>query len=189
VPNGVSVGTLDRELLELFAQTNCTRLSLAVESGCQDTLDRIIGKHLRLEKVQEVVHICRDLGIKTTAFFVIGLPGETPASMEESMDFAARLPVSTISVMAACPYPGTRLARQCDENGYYREGFNPYRIHTLYPQIETPEFSAEYVRKLIARTRIAHAMRYPWSSVRRVAEKAMVAPTETARTLLGSLKP
>ena len=187
-PNGVAVFTLDKDLLSLIKDSGCSRLSLAVESGCQRTLDEIIRKPLKLEKAKEVAASCRQLGLPTTAFFVLGLPGETVGSMEQSMRFAESLPVSSLSIMAATPYPGTRLYKICQENGYFVGNFEPDRLYTLNPQIQTQDFLPCDVRRLTARAYFGHALKHPGGNLRRFWQKLRASPISTLSFFLNILE-
>lgn len=187
-PNGMSIAPLNERILQLFKQTGCTRLSLAVESGCQDTLDRIIGKPLKLESVRSVVDSCNRIGLRTTAFFVIGLPGESTEAIDESLDFAVSLPVGSLSVMAATPYPGTRLERICKEGDNYCDEFESDRMFTLNPQIVTEAFSPETINQLISKTHLRHAARHPLSSLQRILERGQADPRGTFGAVTSSLQ-
>jgi len=51
--------------------------------------------------------------------FIVGLPGETPETIEETIRFAREINPHTIQVSLAAPYPGTELHRQALENGWF----------------------------------------------------------------------
>ena len=88
--NGVRVDRLNYDLLKLMKKSGCTRLNLAIESGCENTL-KLMGKKLSLDKVEEVVKSCAKLKISTTGFMLVGYPGETQASFTESIKFFRRM--------------------------------------------------------------------------------------------------
>ncbi len=178
-PNGLSASTLDGELISLIKRSGCSRLTLAVESGDQETLFAIIGKPLRLSKVSEVVQACRINGLSTTAFFVIGLPGETRDALRKSMAFAARLPVDSLNVMFATPYPGTALHALCGDRGFLESPFAWSRLTTQECQIRTPCFDGKYLKKLARRALLVHVLRNPRGALRRLRQKARVSPFST----------
>jgi magnesium-protoporphyrin IX monomethyl ester (oxidative) cyclase len=178
-PNGVAIWTLSRPVLKLMRDSGCHRLVLAIESGDQDTLTRIIQKPLSLEKVNSVVSDCRDLGIRTSGFFVLGMPGETLKSMKNSMKYATSLYLNSHFIMIAAPYPGTPLARICEEKGYLVKGFQKHLITTKVGLIQTPEFGPQDVRRLIDRTKIQLALKHPIKKYRDLVERQKLQPTET----------
>lgn len=191
-PNGVAIWRMDDELLALIADSGCRRLSIAVESGCQRTLDHVIHKPLKLEHVDQVVASCRQYGIRTTAFFVLGTPGETRADMMESMHFAENLDVDTISIMTAVPLPGSALYDQAIAEGWIAKDATFSSYNTRNPILKTSEICPEFVNSLARKTMIRHALKHPRGFIGRVVEKARTSPKSTmvaiARNISASLR-
>src|SRR5438552_13736913 len=97
---------------------NCLRLLLVgYESGNQQILHNI-KKGMRIEVAKRFTKDCHDLGITIHGTFILGLPGETKATIEETIRFAGEINPHTIQVSLAAPYPGTALHRQAVENGW-----------------------------------------------------------------------
>ena len=178
-PNGIAVWALNDSLLALIRDSGCYRLTLGVESGDPATLRKIIRKPLRLNKVGQIVKTCSKLKIHTTAFFVIGLPGETMQSMKRSMRYAENLNVGSLCISIATPYPGTPLYEICKREGYLVQDFQLEKLMTQIGQIRTPEFSPEEVEDLLNKTLIRHSLKHPLGVLRRIAEKFKAAPKET----------
>lgn len=101
------VDTVDRELLRAMAEAGCTDLLYGVESGSQEILDRI-GKRISLEQVKRAVRMGQDAGIRVFASFILGLPGETPASLRATWEFARSLGCQ-YGFHVLSPFPGTRI--------------------------------------------------------------------------------
>jgi magnesium-protoporphyrin IX monomethyl ester (oxidative) cyclase len=151
-PNGVHVGSLDREAIEWARTAGCDSLNLAIESGDEFMRNKVIKKGLNTEKIYEVVHDCQMAGIKVNAYFVIGMPGETDKSVNNTGKLIRDLHFDNLSIFAATPIPGTRLYDECLENGYIKaEQFNNDFVSekaTIFtqPAIETPQFNKQKVR-------------------------------------------
>jgi hopanoid biosynthesis associated radical SAM protein HpnJ len=109
---------VNRETLETMRDNGLRLLLVGYESGNQQILDNI-KKGVRLEEAREFTKNCRELGITIHGTFILGLPGETPATIRETIEFAKRLDVFSIQVSLAAPYPGTELYRQARENGWF----------------------------------------------------------------------
>ena len=62
---------------------------------------------------------CHELGIKIHGTFILGLPGETKETIQETIRFAKEINPHTIQVSLAAPYPGTFLYKQAKENGWF----------------------------------------------------------------------
>lgn len=90
-PNGVRADTLDETLLRKMKMAGCEELRFAPESGVQRVINQIIGKNLDLVRVEEVIKLCKKVGIRVRCFFVIGLIGETKKDMLDTVRYARRL--------------------------------------------------------------------------------------------------
>lgn len=147
-PNGVAINRLDKELLTKMRKSGCYQLCFGLESGNESVRNKIVKKSIKYGQAKEVVKICKNLGIWTHGFFVIGLPGENLKTMNDSLEFAKKLDLDNADFFIASPYPGTELYDIAQAEGYLSsEGdFSKYRISI--PIINTGEFSSEDLIKL-----------------------------------------
>lgn len=105
-----AVKTLDRALLEKMARAGCKHISLGVESGNDEIQKKHCGNKLSdLDKAHEVFRACRDVGIETRAFCMIGFPEETPAMADETLALVDSLDPDQVQFCAVTAYPGTPL--------------------------------------------------------------------------------
>jgi hopanoid biosynthesis associated radical SAM protein HpnJ len=106
-----------RDTLKIMRDNGLRLLLVGYESGNQRILHNI-KKGMRVETARSFTRNCHELGIAIHGTFILGLPGETKATIEESIRFAAEINPHTIQVSIAAPYPGTYLHRQALENGW-----------------------------------------------------------------------
>jgi hopanoid biosynthesis associated radical SAM protein HpnJ len=106
-----------RETLKVLADNGLRLLLVGYESGSQQILINI-KKGLRVERARRFAADCRELGITVHGTFILGLPGETRETIQETIRFAQEVNPHTIQVSVAAPYPGTDLYRQAVENGW-----------------------------------------------------------------------
>jgi len=92
---------------------------LGIESGSNETLQNV-NKKLKIEKTREAVEACRKAGIQTCGFLMIGLPGETKSSAEETVRFACSLPLDVAKFNIAIPYPGSKFYDDLNASGELR---------------------------------------------------------------------
>lgn len=146
-PNGVSIITLDRDLLSLMKKSGCYHLNIAIESGDPYILKHVIKKPLNLKKAREIANDCKAIGITTHAFFIIGMIGDNPATLRNSLEFLKSLPLDDFGVSLAKPLPGTELYDDCVKNGYIiPESFSELLTVDFkedVPYIVTPWLSAD----------------------------------------------
>ena len=76
---------------------------------------------MRVETAREFTKHCHELGIKIPGTFILGLPGETKETIQETIKFATEINPHTLQVSLAAPYPGTFLHQQATENGWLDE--------------------------------------------------------------------
>jgi hopanoid biosynthesis associated radical SAM protein HpnJ len=106
------------ETLKTMRDNGLRLLLVGYESGNQGILDNI-KKGIRLEEAREFTRNCRKLGITIHGTFILGLPGETPGTIRETIEFAKEMDPFSLQVSLAAPYPGTELYRQAQENGWF----------------------------------------------------------------------
>jgi hopanoid biosynthesis associated radical SAM protein HpnJ len=106
-----------RDTLKIMRDNGLRLLLVGYESGNQRILHNI-KKGMRVDVARAFTKHCHELGITIHGTFVLGLPGETRETIEETVRFATEINPHTIQVSIAAPYPGTYLHRQAVENGW-----------------------------------------------------------------------
>ncbi len=104
------VNTITRELIAMMRDTGCDAVSFGIESGNPEMLKRV-RKGITLEQAREAVQMCKDEGVLAHASFMVGLPGETPETLEETRVFAESLGI-LYGFHFLAPFPGTTVREQ-----------------------------------------------------------------------------
>jgi anaerobic magnesium-protoporphyrin IX monomethyl ester cyclase len=102
------VDGLNEEIVGLMKDAGCVRVYLGLESGSDDTL-RLMGKRAEVKDGIEAVRLFRQAGIETAGFFIVGYPGESEKSIDETLALAVSLPLTEISINVPFPLPGSPL--------------------------------------------------------------------------------
>ncbi len=105
---GVRADTLDEQLVRKMREANFRRVTLGVESGSPRIL-KMIHKGESNEDVKRAVKLLKQSGIRSHAFFMIGLPGETPADIELSKQLILESRPDYVEINMVTPYPGTEI--------------------------------------------------------------------------------
>ena len=106
-----------RATLKVLRDNGLRLLLVGYESGNQQILHNI-KKGMRIEVAKQFSRDCRELGIQVHGTFILGLPGETTQTIEETIRFAIEVNPHTLQVSLAAPYPGTYLHQQAVHNGW-----------------------------------------------------------------------
>jgi radical SAM superfamily enzyme YgiQ (UPF0313 family) len=115
------VDFVDREMLASMARSGCFCIAWGLESGNKEILARA-RKGVDAERAKEALRWAREAGIKNWGYFIIGLPGETVATIKETIAFSKHLPLDIALFHIAAPYPGTPFFQQVVKNGWFRPG-------------------------------------------------------------------
>ncbi len=105
------------DTLKVLRDNGLRLLLVGFESGSQQILTAI-KKGVKVERARQFAQDCRDLGITIHGTFIVGLPGETRETIQETIRYAREINPHTIQVSIAAPYPGTALYRQAKEQGW-----------------------------------------------------------------------
>jgi len=122
------VDTMDDERAQWMKRAGCWVVAFGVESGSQEILDKM-KKGARVEQARQAIEVCRRHGLRTHAFYVIGFPWETHATLVETFRLARDLDTDFFDFNIAYPLPGTefyeivRAERLLDETAYASAGY------------------------------------------------------------------
>jgi radical SAM superfamily enzyme YgiQ (UPF0313 family) len=109
---------IDRELVELLVRAGCREVSLGSESGSARML-RSINKRFEPDEVRTVAKMFADAGIERRGFLLLGGPGETRESVEESLTFSDSLRLDALKITVGVRiYPETALAATAVAEGH-----------------------------------------------------------------------
>lgn len=156
-PNGVRADLLSREMLVKAKKASCSFLTIGVESGDQEILDRVVHKRLNLAAVVRVSEWCHELGIGLSAFFMIGFPGEKKENIERTLEFALMLNrdydvIPGFSI--ARPFYSTEMYEIAKSKGYLLKEPTPENLAPFFYEqygeknlIKTPDFTPEELKR------------------------------------------
>ena len=113
-PNGIRASVTDQPMLMKMKESGCTHVTLAPESGSIRVLEDIIqkGKDFSLDQLKEVAKSAHEIGLKSAAYFILGLPGEKVEDIKLTIKYAnslARIGVDEVAFGLFIPLPGTPL--------------------------------------------------------------------------------
>ena len=148
------VDAVDAQLAGLMSDAGCRRVYLGLESGCQDTL-RLMNKRVTVEDGAHAVRAYRAAGIEVAGFFIVGYPGETESSVEQTLQLALSLPLDEISFNVPYPLPGSALFRRLGGPDDGLDWTEENEVTFVYPS----EFDAGWLRRRIGETMAAFETR------------------------------
>jgi radical SAM superfamily enzyme YgiQ (UPF0313 family) len=105
------VDTLDSEVVEKMKQAGCIRMFFGIESG-NDSVLALMKKQITTTQAREALSLCKAMGVKAGAFFIVGYPGEDEKTVLTTIKFASSLPLDYLSFTLPYPIPGTQLHKR-----------------------------------------------------------------------------
>ncbi|MDP3703858.1 MAG: radical SAM protein [Candidatus Omnitrophota bacterium] len=100
--------SIDEEKISWMKKSGCWLIAFGLESGSQELLNKM-KKSLTLEDSRRAIRLCRRYGIKSSAYFIFGLPWETRETAEATIAFAKELNPNFTEFYTAYPFPGTEF--------------------------------------------------------------------------------
>jgi radical SAM superfamily enzyme YgiQ (UPF0313 family) len=108
---------IDKELVTQMESAGCVDMNIGIESGVQRLLDNV-AKRIQISKVESAIKTVKQYtNIKVAGLFILGLPGETPAESQRTIDFAKKLPLDMAQFSILTPYPGSYIFKELSEQG------------------------------------------------------------------------
>jgi radical SAM superfamily enzyme YgiQ (UPF0313 family) len=142
--------TVTEEKIKLLLSYNIPfQASLGVESGSEEILKNVLNRNCTPEKVIKAFKILNKYRIRTSTFFMLGLPFEKREDAFKSINICKKVRPSVASIAIYQPYPGQELTQTCIDNGFIPDEvipgtFNSDSILTMPP----PYMSSKEIRNL-----------------------------------------
>ena len=145
VPAGTEINALDKEMIDLLAEANFYRLTLAIESANQDIQDERIDKRVDLARVPEIIQYAKSKNIEVRGFLMIGFPDETKQSILHTADYAMSLELDDFALSVVTPLPGTPVYDEAIDRGLLSESFDPDDIRYSVSSIRIEGMTQEEI--------------------------------------------
>jgi len=120
------IGATCIEALPLMKEAGCVNIGHGFESGSNKML-KSMNKQATVEQAKETIEAVRDARLETSGAFIIGSPGETSETIQETVDFIkeTELPVAWFGFMT--PYPGTQIYKDSIQKGLITDEIDFHR--------------------------------------------------------------
>lgn len=109
------VDCVDRELVRFMVEAGCKTIQMGVESGNQNRLFDI-NKQISLEQCRKAFSICREAGLVTVGYFIIGFPGETSEEAKRTFAFAEEVDADYVVCSPLFIVPGTQMFKEAEKD-------------------------------------------------------------------------
>lgn len=147
------------EVLKAMKDAGCWQIWYGIESGSQEILERI-KKETTIEQIERAVNLTHQAGISPCGFFMIGNPGETKETLQQTIDLALRLPLDEAHFSFVTPFPGSELYLHAREYGSFNDewklmnGWRPLFVPHGLTDADLEHFSNKAFRRFFFRPRI-----------------------------------
>ena len=146
--HGMKVNHTDLELFQLMKQAGCKRVGFGVESGDEEILKRVVKKSQTFDQVRAAFKNAQRAGLQTMGFFIFGMPHETEATMEKTIQLALELDPDLANFMIAAPFTGTELWKLVEKEGIlFSHNWDDYAIHADKAHFQVGDLTADLVER------------------------------------------
>lgn len=135
--------TVTPNLLSLLAGAGCRHVTYGIESGSPRIRRDVLKRQVDNERLVEVFEWSREAGLLATANYMLGIPGETAADIEQTLDLHHRLAPDDFGYFVFHPYPGTPLYELCRRKGYLPAGHEDRSLEDGESVLTLPDLSRQ----------------------------------------------
>jgi len=143
---GTRADVVTKELLTKMGKAHCDEIMFGIESGCPQ-MRAILKRGVTNEQCDNAIKWAKEAGMFVTVSVILGYPGETRETLQETLDFVRRAEPDDVWLCHATPYPGTALRELVEKNGWkMAEDWKLY--NTMNPIFEDPNLPAKDIAEM-----------------------------------------
>lgn len=143
------VDNIDDEILKSLKKAGCWQIQIGIESGSQIILDKM-DKRITVNKIKNAIDLIHKNGIRVFGYILIGYPGETIETLEQTVNLIKECKIDDIGVNFFSPLPGALIYKDVRKYGEFNEDWenmNSMNGKFYIPQSLTTEIMEEYAGK------------------------------------------
>jgi anaerobic magnesium-protoporphyrin IX monomethyl ester cyclase len=143
---GTRADVVTKELLAKMSKAHCNETMFGVESGCP-RMRAVLKKGVTNDQIENAIKWTKEAGIFVTVSVILGYPGETKETLQETLDFVRKIEPDDVWLCHATPYPGTYLRELVAKNGWkMSEDWKLY--NTMNPIFEDPDLPSKQIAEM-----------------------------------------
>jgi radical SAM superfamily enzyme YgiQ (UPF0313 family) len=134
----------DEEIVKVLANAGCQEVRIGVEQGNEELRRTLMKRKMSNDQIITTFQLLHDAGIKTFAYNMIGIPGETEQTVKETIELNRKIRPNKMHISIFRPYPGTELYDLCLREGYIQD----VQIESYFQPVSTidlPTMSKEKI--------------------------------------------
>jgi len=137
------VETVSRDIVNCLAKAGCRHIIYGVESGSMRIRHDIMNRPVENHRFVDVFKLTKEAGVMATANYMIGLPGETPDDIEQTLALNKEIEPDDFGYFVFYPYPGTQLFHLCREKGFLPENWLELPANNRQSILDLPDLTKE----------------------------------------------
>ncbi len=150
---------LDKDLLDVFYKAGLRVINIGIESSNENILEKATRKTVKLEHQERILKYCDKLGIKVTAFYMLGLPEDTEESIKHTIRYAKKLNTYVAQFFIFTLFPGTKYYEEMKEHIFE---FDWQKFDCYTPVFRHKNLNAERLLALKEKAFVTYYFRPNW---------------------------
>ena len=138
---------LDEEMVRALAEAGCAGVRIGIENGNEDLRATVLKRKMSNEEIIAAFELLRRYRLKVYTCNMIGIPGETPQSIRETIELNRKLKPDEFQFSVFYPYPMTELHDTCVAQGLIKPGAKLSGYYSKESVLSLPTLSPEELAK------------------------------------------
>ena len=161
------VNMITERMLKAMKKAGCWEVDFGIESG-NDSILKSIHKQFTVRQANEAISLVKKYGMEVRAFFILGFPGETQSTVEDTINFSLNPKIDYATFYLPQAYPGTELFEIAVKENALESDFSKYLITGSVPSYINKEIGLEKIQ-IMQKTAYRKFYKRPGYILRRIA--------------------
>lgn len=136
---------LDEKLIGLLYKAGLRSINVGIESSNEEIMEKSTRKYAKKEHQEKIIKYCDKTGIKVSAFYILGLKGETERSINQTIEYAKNLNTFSAQFFISTPFPGTEFYEEVKDKIFETDWT---KFNSFTPVFKHENLTSEQLLKL-----------------------------------------